>query len=73
MMNFIIEKYFESNNFKIYEFIQFDKFPITIFNSQTNSEKLMDFVLKLPERIYEKSSNKIKGVLIFIDEFQIIK
>ena len=33
----------------------------------------MDFVLTLPQRIYENNNNKIKGILIFIDEFQIIK
>ena len=33
----------------------------------------MDFALNLPEKIYNENKNKIKGVLIFIDEFQIIK
>ena len=33
----------------------------------------MDFVLNLPEKIYNENKEKIKGVLIFIDEFQIIK
>ena len=68
-----IEKYFKSNDFKIREFIQLDKIPIPIFSSQTNEEKLMDFALNLPERIYNENQDKIKGVLIFIDEFQIIK
>ena len=68
-----IEKYFKSNDFKIREFIQLDKIPIPIFSSQTNEEKLMDFVLNLPEKIYNENQDKIKGVLIFIDEFQIIK
>ncbi len=68
-----IEKYFKVNDFKIKDFIQLDKFPIPIFGSETNVEKLMDFVLTLPEKIYENNSDKINGVLIFIDEFQIIK
>ncbi len=68
-----IEKYFKVNDFKIKEFIQLDKFPIPVFGSETNVEKLMDFVLTLPEKIHESNSDKIKGVLIFIDEFQIIK
>jgi hypothetical protein len=68
-----IEKYFKVNDFKIKDFIQLDKFPMPIFDSETNVEKLMDFVLTLPEKVHEKNSNKIKGVLIFIDEFQIIK
>ena len=68
-----IEKYFKSNDFKIREFIQLDKIPVPIFSSQTNEEKLMDFALNLPEKIYNENQDKIKGVLIFIDEFQIIK
>ena len=68
-----IEKYFKVNDFKIKDFIQLDKFPIPIFGSETNVEKLMDFVLTLPEKIHENNSDKINGVLIFIDEFQIIK
>ena len=68
-----IEKYFKSNDFKIREFIQLDKIPIPIFSKEKNEEKLMDFALNLPEKIYNENQDKIKGVLIFIDEFQIIK
>ena len=68
-----IEKYFKSNDFKIKEFIQIDKMPIPVFSKETNEEKLMDFVLDLPEKIYEKNLDKIKGVLLFIDEFQLIR
>lgn len=68
-----IEKYFKSNDFKIREFIRLDKIPIPIFSKETNEEKLIDFALNLPEKIYDENQDKIKGVLIFIDEFQIIK
>ena len=68
-----IEKYFKTNNFTIKEFIQIDNFPIPIFSSETDVEKLFDFVLSLPQNIYEKNSDKIDGIIIFIDEFQIIK
>ncbi|MEE0024135.1 AAA family ATPase [Methanobrevibacter sp.] len=68
-----IEKYFKANDFKIREFIQLDKIPIPIFSKETNEEKLIDFTLNLPEKIYNENQDKIKGVLIFIDEFQIIK
>ena len=68
-----IEKYFKTNDFKIRELIQIDKIPIPIFSKETNEEKLMDFTLNLPEKIYNENRDKIKGVLIFIDEFQIIK
>ena len=68
-----IDKYFKSNDFKIKEFMNIDKIPVPVFSKETNEEKLMDFVLDLPEKIYEKNHNKIKGVLIFIDEFQLIR
>ena len=68
-----IEKYFKSNNFKIREFIHVDKFALPIFGSETDTEKLVNFVLDLPDKIYNENSDKIKGILIFIDEFQIIK
>lgn len=68
-----IEKYFKSNDFKIKEFVKLDKIPVPIFSKETNEGKLMDFVFDLAEKIYEENQDKIKGVLIFIDEFQIIK
>lgn len=68
-----IEKFFKANDFKIREFVQLDKIPIPIFGKETNTENLMDFVLTLPNKIYEENKYKIKGIIIFIDEFQIIK
>lgn len=68
-----IEKYFKSNNLKIRDFIQVDKFRLPIFSSETDTEKLLNFILELPDNIYNDNSDKIKGIIIFIDEFQIIK
>lgn len=34
---------------------------------------IKDFVFKLPQEIYEYNKNKIDGVIIIIDEFQVIK
>ena len=68
-----IEKYFKSNNFKIRDFIQVDKFVLPIFGSEIDTEKLVNFVLDLPDKIFNQNSDKINGVIIFIDEFQIIK
>lgn len=68
-----IEKYFKSNNFKIKDFIQVNKFPVPVFDSQVDTEKLADFVMELPDKIYGENADKIKGIIIFIDEFQIIK
>ena len=33
----------------------------------------MEYVLSFPEKIYNDNKNKIKGIIILIDEFQIIK
>lgn len=42
-------------------------------NCEEDLNKLKDFVFNLPEKIYENYKNDIKGVIILIDEFQIIK
>lgn len=68
-----IEKFFKANDFKIMDIAQLDKIPIPIFGKETNTENLVNFVLSLPNKIYEENKEKIKGILIFIDEFQIIK
>ena len=49
------------------------KFRLPIFSSETDTEKLLNFILELPDNIYNDNSDKIKGIIIFIDEFQIIK
>ena len=36
-------------------------------------EKYKDFVLKLLQDLYNKNKDKIKGVIMIIDEFQLIK
>ena len=50
-----IEKYFKSNNFKIRDFIQLDKFAVPIFGSETDTEKLVNFVLDLPDKLYNEN------------------
>ncbi|SFL74741.1 hypothetical protein SAMN02910297_01662 [Methanobrevibacter olleyae] len=68
-----IEKFFKTNNFKIKDFSSLNSFPIPIIENETNSEELINFVMDLPNKIYEENRDKIKGIIIFIDEFQIIK
>ena len=36
-------------------------------------ERYRDFVFKLPQEIYEHNKDKIDGIIILIDEFQVIK
>nr|WP_296849849.1 ATP-binding protein [uncultured Methanobrevibacter sp.] len=49
------------------------KIEIPIFESEENYARLADFVMELPQKIYEDNSDKLKGVFIFIDEIQLIK
>ena len=68
-----IEKYFKTNNFKIDKILSYDHIPVPIFESEENYARLADFVMELPQKIYEDNSDKLKGVFIFIDEIQLIK
>lgn len=68
-----IEKYFKTKNFKIDKLLSYEHIPIPIFESEENYEKLAEFVMELPQKIYEDNTDKLKGVFIFIDEIQLIK
>lgn len=68
-----IEKYIKTNKFKIDKILSYEHIPVAIFESEDNYAKLADFVMELPQKIYEDNSDKLKGVFIFIDEIQLIK
>lgn len=68
-----IRKYFKTNNFKIKDLKEVGGYPIPLIGSEKNSEEFINFVLNLPQQIYEEKDFSYKGILIFIDEFQIIK
>ena len=68
-----IEKFLKTNNFKIDKILSYEHIPIPILESEDNYAKLADFVMELPQKIYENNSDKLKGVFIFIDEIQLIK
>ena len=68
-----IEKYFKTNKFKIDNILSYEHIPVPIFESEENYARLADFVMELPQKIYEENSDKLKGVFIFIDEIQLIK
>ena len=68
-----IEKYFKTNKFKIDKILSYEHIPVPIFESEENYARLADFVMELPQKIYEENSDKLKGVFIFIDEIQLIK
>lgn len=68
-----ISKYFKTRNFKLNELESFNKIPIPILKTDEDYVKFTSFVMDLPQQIYEDCKNHINGVLIFMDEFQILK
>ena len=69
-----IEKYVKTHDIKlIKEIISYENMPVPISRLKDNYSKLASFVMDLPQKIYEEYVDKLKGVFIFIDEFQIIK
>ena len=72
-----INKFFKTNNFKLKEVVVANAFdisiPIPIIGTERDLERYRDFVFKLPQEIYDNNKDKIGGVIIIIDEFQVIK
>ena len=69
-----IEKYFRTHDIKLIKEIKsYEDTPIPIPGLEDNYSKLANFVMNLPQRIYEEYEDVLKGVFIFFDEFQIIK
>lgn len=72
-----IKKFFKTNNFKLKEVVTASAFdisiPIPIIGTERDLERYRDFVFKLPQEIYEHNKDKIDGIIILIDEFQVIK
>ena len=72
-----IKKFFKTNNFKLKEVVIASAFdisvPIPIIGTERDLERYRDFVFKLPPEIYEHNKDKIDGIIIIIDEFQVIK
>ena len=76
-LNNQIKKFFKTNNFKMKDISLINFFdisiPVPIIESERDLEKYRDFVFKLPQQIYEENKDDIGGVIIIIDEFQVIK
>ena len=72
-----INTFFKTNNFKLKEVVVASAFdisiPIPIIGTERDLERYKDFVFKLPQEIYEQNKSKIDGVIIILDEFQVIK
>lgn len=72
-----IKKFFKTNNFKLKEVVVASaldiSIPIPIIGAERDLEKYKDFVFRLPQEIYEHNRDKIDGLIIIIDEFQVVK
>lgn len=72
-----INKFFKTNNFKLKEGVVASAFdisiPIPIIVTERDLERYRDFVFRLPQEIYDNNKDKIDGMIIIIDEFQVIK
>lgn len=68
-----IKKYFTTHNFKVKNLKTIEKIPVPIIESEEDLRHLTKFVMDLPQKIYEDNQDRIKGVIVIIDEFQIIK
>jgi len=68
-----VKRYLKTKNFGIREIADAGGYPVPIPKAEDDYKKLSDFVLKLPQIIYEDHSDEIKGSILIIDEFQALK
>ena len=68
-----IEKYIKTHNIHLREITHIKGYPIPFLWTEENYKKLANFVMELPQYIYDEYKEHINGVFIFFDEFQIIK
>ncbi|WP_427002999.1 AAA family ATPase [Methanobrevibacter intestini] len=67
-----ILKYFKNRNFKLDKIETINKIPLLPLTEEDYT-KFTTFVMDLPQQIYGNYKKQINGVLIFMDEFQILK
>ena len=72
-LNQKLKKIIRTQNIKIDKLLNFEGIPIPITSLEEDYPKLSEFVMNLPQKLYEEYSEEIKGVFIFFDEFQNIK
>lgn len=68
-----ILKYIKTRNFKIDKIESVDKIPIPILKTEEDYTKFTTFVMDLPQQILNDCKGQLNGILIFMDEFQILK
>lgn len=68
-----VKKYIKTKKFGIGDIIDAGGYPVPIPKSEDDYKELSKFVLDLPQKIYEEHSGDIKGSIMIIDEFQVLK
>lgn len=68
-----LSKLLTTKNYSLREIIDASGYPVPIPKAEDDYKKLSKFVLNLPQKAYEEHSDKIKGVILIIDEFQVLK
>ena len=68
-----IEKYIKTHDVTLKEIVNIKGYPVPFLWTKKNYKKLANFVMELPQYLYEEYSDEINGVFLFFDEFQIIK
>ena len=68
-----IEKYIKTHDVALREIVNLKGYPVPFIWTKKNYKKLANFVMELPQYLYEEYKEDINGVFLFFDEFQIIK
>lgn len=68
-----IEKYIKTHDVTLKEIVNIKGYPVPFLWTKKNYKKLANFVMELPQYLYDEYSDDINGVFLFFDEFQIIK
>ncbi len=68
-----IEKFIKTHDVTLREFINVKGYPVPFLWTEKNYKKLANFVMELPQYLYNEYKDEINGVFLFFDEFQIIK
>lgn len=68
-----IEKYIKTHDVTLKEIVNIKGYPVPFLWTKKNYKKLANFVMELPQYLYEEYADNINGVFLFFDEFQIIK
>ena len=68
-----IEKYIKTHDVALKEIVNIKGYPVPFLWTKKNYKKLANFVMELPQFLYDEYKEDINGVFLFFDEFQIIK